>query len=224
MPELLSISGLSYALPGGQTVLREISFKVEPGQMLWVSGPSGGGKTTLLRLINRLIRPSRGILSLEGRDYSDWPVPQLRRRLALLPQSPLLMPGSIRHNLLLPFSFKVAGSKVEPGDHELRDLLKRLGLDDLEPDRNTDGLSVGQVQRISLGRLLLMAPKALLLDEPLAALDETSRHLALKELSRFSAQSGAVIMVSHIAPPDGDFLQYRLEHGSLSAPHGGENA
>ncbi len=215
MTGLLSISDLSYGLPSGQEILSNIGLAVEPTEMVWVSGPSGGGKTTLLRLINRLISPSKGKLSLAGKDYADWPIPALRRSVALLSQTPLMLPGTVGENLALPFRFKAAGGTEAPGNGQMQKTLDRLGLNDLKPDRRVTGLSVGQCQRIALARLLFMHPKALLLDEPLAALDEVSRGLVQKEAARFAKGGGAVIMVSHITPHDGSYLHYRLEDGRL---------
>ena len=222
MSELLSIQGLDYSLPDGKPILGGVDLGLESGQKIWIAGPSGGGKTTLLRLINRLLSPSRGRLRLEGRDYDNWPITALRRRLAMLTQSPVMLSGSVGHNLTLPFRLKAAGGADPPGPEELRAMLDRLGLEDLKPERGVEGLSLGQSQRIGLGRLLLMRPRALLLDEPLASLDEDSRALVQREAAQFAAQGGAVIMVSHIPPTDHTYLKYILSGGRLlSSPEGG---
>lgn len=224
MSNLIQIKELSFTLPDGRGLLLDISLKVDQGQLIWISGPSGGGKTTLLRIINRLISPERGELQFQGRDYGSWPVPLLRRQLALIPQTPVLIPGTVEENLLLPFKLKAAdGNSIPTSDH-LNGTLDRLGLEGLELGQNVGGLSVGQSQRVSLGRVLLMKPRVMLMDEPLAALDDDSRRLVEEATQSFVASGNAVIMASHIPPAGGHHSHLRLDRGSLSrATSGGQD-
>ena len=129
-------------------------------------GPSGAGKTTLLRLLNRLDDPDGGHVLFEGRDVRDYDVLELRRRVQLVGQVPVPVPGSVRDNLRV-------GGADDPG--EVAQLLERCGLNPALCEREADRLSVGEAQRMALARALVREPEVLVLDEPTSALDGANK-------------------------------------------------
>jgi putative ABC transport system ATP-binding protein len=203
MPEnqpLLSCRKLAYTAPSGNEILRGVDLDLHQAEVLWVGGPSGGGKTTLLRLLCGLISPTGGEISFLGKPVSSFSPTLYRRKVALLMQMPVILAGSIQDNLMWSFNLKAARGRVRPEADELQSLLERLGLDSTQLEMAADDLSVGQKQRVALARLILMRPKVLLLDEPVASLDSDSRALVEAEAGYFAARNGAVIMVSHLEP------------------------
>jgi putative ABC transport system ATP-binding protein len=151
-----------------------------------IIGRSGVGKTTLLRLLNRLDDPDSGEVLFDGRDVRDYDVLELRRRVQFVSQVPVTFPGTVAENLA------VADSAADA-----HGLLERVGLSPALASRNADRLSVGEAQRMSLARALARRPQALLLDEPTSALDAISK-TAIEELIRSLAKEGlTVVMISH---------------------------
>ena len=151
-----------------------------------VIGRSGVGKTTLLRLLNRLDDPDDGSVLFDGRDVRVYDVLELRRRVQLVSQVPVTFPGTVADNLA------VANGAADP-----HGLLERVGLSTALASRLADRLSVGEAQRMSLARALARQPQALLLDEPTSALDAISK-AAVEELIRSLAGDGlTIVMISH---------------------------
>jgi putative ABC transport system ATP-binding protein len=151
----------------GQPVLRELSAEIPAGATC-VAGPSGCGKSTLLRLLNRLADPLEGTIRYRGADVRERDVLELRREVALVPQLPALLPGSVEENLR--FAAQLAGR-----DPDIGQLLDLAGLDPGFAGRDAAKLSVGEQQRAMLARALAVEPLVLLLDEPTSALDEDAR-------------------------------------------------
>jgi putative ABC transport system ATP-binding protein len=183
---------------GGEVeILKGVSCKAWPGQILAVVGPSGGGKSTLVRLLNRLEDPSSGRILLEGEDVNTLDPLSLRRRVGLVQQKPCMFDGTVLHNLQLPFFFR--GEPLPgAGDPTFLETLELCRLDPKCLDQEASSLSLGQQQRLSLARILISRPEVLLLDEPTSALDRpTGDRLAatLREICR--SGNLALIMVTH---------------------------
>ena len=213
---LLRLENVSWRAPDGRLVLNGVSFSLAPGELAWLRGPSGGGKSSLLRLINRLAEPSDGLITLLGKPLAAWEPPQLRRRVGLLAQSPVMLPGTVEHNLSLAFGFKAALGQTAPGQATLRGALDRLGLEGVELGASAQGLSLGQRQRLALARLLLLEPQVLLLDEPVSALDPESKELVEATAVAQAGEGRAVLMVSHQPPPQAHAMRRLiLDHGRL---------
>jgi len=155
---------------GEVSIVNDISLSVFRGELLGVVGPSGSGKSSFLRLLNRLDEPTSGTVFLEGEDYHRIPPRVLRQRVGMVTQRPFLFPGVIASNVRFG---PMQQGKILP-DHEVADVLERVGLPGFA-SRNVANLSGGEQQRVSLARALSNRPEALLLDEPTSALDERAK-------------------------------------------------
>lgn len=193
---LLEVDSLSYMVPGGPTLLEDISFKLHRKETLAIVGPSGSGKSTLLRCLNRLNEPSSGSLFLKGTDYEDIPVTQLRRRVGMVFQLPALFPGTVAENV----SYGVRFTPEELDPERISRVLQAVGMED-QAEQQAATLSVGQAQRISLARALAAEPEILLLDEPTSALDRPSAMRVEELLQDLRRDLGlAWVMVTHDEP------------------------
>lgn len=178
-------------------VLKEISFAVQRGEIYTIIGPSGSGKSTLLRLLNRLEEPSQGVILLDGRPLSAYEVTELRCRVSLVFQTPVMFEGTVKENLLIPLRLR-HGSKAHRSDDELEQLLEQAGLSGSFLHRLVNQLSVGQQQRVSIARALVHRPEVLLLDEPTSALDPTASQRLLETVAELSRRMGlTVVLVTH---------------------------
>jgi putative ABC transport system ATP-binding protein len=155
---------------GGKVILSGIWFEVRTGDMLGIVGPSGSGKSSLLRLLNRLDEPSGGTVFLDGVDYREMPPRELRRRVGMVTQRPFLFAGDVASNL----RFGPAQRGEILPDDDIARLLERVGLPGFAA-QDASVLSGGEQQRVSLARTLANRPEILLLDEPTSALDEQSK-------------------------------------------------
>lgn len=195
-PPLLEIDDLHFSYPGGATVLSGARLTVHRGDFVLVQGSSGAGKSTLLRLLCRLEEPTSGRILLQGRDTAELSPPLLRRNLCYIHQSPALAPGSVRDNLLLPFTFAANADLSRPTEADLRGRLDHFRLD-MELDREAHKLSGGQKQRLCLVRALLLNPKVLLLDEPSSALDEDNADIVNAMAETLNREGTTILMTSH---------------------------
>ena len=165
---LLHAANLGREVPG-KVIIRDVSFTVKTGELLGMVGPSGSGKSSLLRLLNRLDEPTSGTVYLDDQDYRLLPPTELRRRVGMVTQRPYLFPGDVASNLR--FGPRQRGETVP--DDEIALLLQRVDLPGLAA-QDVSVLSGGEQQRVSLARTLANRPEILLLDEPTSALDERS--------------------------------------------------
>ena len=175
---------------GGETVLDGLSSRLPEGVSA-VVGPSGSGKSTMLRLLNRLSDPDSGVARFRGSDTRELDPLQLRREVALVPQLPALLEGTVAGNLR--FAAGLAGR--EP---DLDRLLGLAGLDASFADRDVERLSVGEQQRAMIARALAPHPDVLLLDEPTSALDERARDSIERTVKDLRQELGAsIVIVTH---------------------------
>lgn len=204
-----ALRGVGRRLPDGRALLQDVHLRVARGGILTIAGPSGAGKSTLIRLLNRLDESTSGTLEVLGRPVADWPVAELRRRVAMVFQEPTLLGLSVRENLTLPFRLRGA----LPPDLEAR-IAEALQAAELDADllgRDADALSVGQKQRVALARSLIGQPQVLLLDEPTASLDPATAARLLTGLAGLNRSAGlTLVMTSH------RFGEVRLLGGRLA--------
>lgn len=187
--------------PGKEPLFRDVDLEIAEGDVVVIRGPSGSGKSSLLRLINRLQEPTSGRLLVDGEPAVNLEVTHLRRRIATIQQTPVMIDGTVRDNLLLPFRFQAArdGSTATPDDQALRDELAAYHLDDVALEHDAALLSVGQKQRLALIRALFVEPELILCDEPTSALDPASRTVVEAELERRHRENGqGIVLVTHI--------------------------
>ena len=181
---------------GQSAILRDVSLDLPRTGITALIGPSGAGKTSLLRLLNRLDDPSSGEVWFNGRPIISTPVGALRRRVGFVFQKPVLFPGTVSDNLQTAVAL---GGPAEAGGAPRAALvLEAVGLTADYADRETAELSGGEQQRVTIARVLMTRPEVLLLDEPTSALDpEVAEHL-LVTIRRLSRERGvAVVMVTH---------------------------
>ncbi len=213
----ISFDAVSFAYPGLPPVLSDISFTVAPGERLAIIGPSGGGKTTLLRLLLRFADPQTGAIRLGKSTLPELRSDDVHRHMALLSQDSPVFIDTIRNNLLI--------GRDTASEDELWAALRKAqlaqhvsalpkGLDTLVGEAGRT-LSAGQARRLCLARALLSNAPVLLLDEPTNALDRETEEAFFKVLA--SASEGrTVIMVTHATIPEGTVDRVlTLENGRL---------
>lgn len=209
MTALIELDNLGFAWPGQPELLDIPSFRLEPGETLFLKGPSGSGKTTLLGLLGGVQRPQRGSVKLLGEDIAQ--MKSARRdhfrvdHTGYIFQQFNLLPFlSVRENVELPCHFSRSraerarsrhGSVAQAADS----LLKHLGLGDAALiERRADSLSIGQQQRVAAARALIGQPELVIADEPTSALDADAREAFLQLLFAECREAGAsLLFVSH---------------------------
>lgn len=193
----IALARVTFGYDGGPTILNDASLTIDAGAYVLVRGPSGAGKSTLLRLLCRLEEPQSGHILFRGHPTDSMVPADLRRAVAYVQQMPNLLEGTVRDNLLLPFSFKANGALTPPVDEKLNAHLVSFLLQGISLDTRADTLSVGQSQRVCLIRSLLLNPEVILMDEPTASLDADSAKVVLDKAAELSRAGMTVIMISH---------------------------
>ncbi len=180
------------------TVLSDVTFEIEEGQLVAIIGESGCGKTTTLKMINRLIKPTSGKIYINGEDISMKNVIDLRRNIGYVIQQTGLFPHmTIRENIeLIP---KVQNKSAEDITQRTYDLMDMVGLDCNEfLDRYPTELSGGQQQRVGVARAFATNPDIILMDEPFSALDPITRSSLQDELASLQSKlKKTIVFVTH---------------------------
>ena len=174
-------------------ILEEISLSVEAGAHLTITGPSGSGKSSLLKLLAALVSPSSGRIVYQGRDLEDLDPVTYRREVSYCFQQPVLFGQTVRDNVAFPFEIRQI-----PFDQErVLTALARLDLGPEFLDKPIKDLSGGEKQRVALVRNLLFEPKVLLLDEVSSGLDEKTKILLRTFLKDLHQEGVTLIEVTH---------------------------
>jgi osmoprotectant transport system ATP-binding protein len=195
---VIQFQTVGFSRPGRPRVLDGVSLSVDDGEVLALVGRSGAGKSTILKLVNRLLLPDTGAVLVEGRDTRDWEPIRLRRRVGYVLQDVGLFPHmSIADNVaVVPRLEQWDAAKTSARVGELLDL---VGLPhDHFAARWPDELSGGQRQRVGVARALAADPPILLMDEPFGALDPLTRAELHAEFHRIQRRvRKTVVIVTH---------------------------
>ncbi|MBR0600614.1 ABC transporter ATP-binding protein [Sinanaerobacter chloroacetimidivorans] len=175
-------------------ILEIPNLTIEPEKIITFVGASGSGKTTVLRLMNKIISPTEGSIFYDGEDLKKIPSIELRRKVMMLSQNPVMFGESVKDSLIAGFTFQ---QKKIPDDQVLYDMLEMVRLKkNLEDPVGV--LSGGEKQRLALGRILLLDPEVYLFDEPSSALDEETEEEIIKMLAdQVKEKKKTMIMVTH---------------------------
>ncbi len=172
-------------------ILSSLDLSVQKGELVTIMGASGSGKTTLLRLINRLSEIDSGNILLNGEDIRDYEPMELRRKIGMVFQVPVVFKGSVRDNLA--FGMKLWGTDID-----IEAIARDVVIPDDLLDADAEQLSVGEKQRVCIARALANDPEMLLLDEPTSSLDAVSaRKIEMLLLHLRSERNLTMIWVTH---------------------------
>ena len=198
MPPAIQFEQVNYCYPGGQPVLRDFTLAIEAGETLALVGRSGMGKSTILKLINRLLVPDAGTVAIEGKSTIAWDAIRLRRRIGYVLQEVGLFPHlTISENIgVVP---RLEGWDAGRIARRVEELLGLVGLDAaVFRNRFPRELSGGQRQRVGVARALAADPPILLMDEPFGALDPLTRAELHREFQRLQATlRKTIVCVTH---------------------------
>ncbi|MFV8052290.1 ABC transporter ATP-binding protein [Mycobacterium sp. 48b] len=194
----ISFDRVAFGYDSETPVLREVTFEVQPGQLVGVVGHTGSGKSSLVSLIPRFYDPSAGTVQIDGVDLRDYKLHELRSQIAYVLQDTVLFRGTIRENIAFGRPDADPDEIVEMAKlanaHEFISAMP-LGYDSPVGERGLT-LSGGQRQRIGIARALIRDSPILILDEPTAALDAESEHLVMTALQRLM-NGRTVITIAH---------------------------
>lgn len=196
-PPMVEFKNVSKIYPGGKVAVENINLRIERGEFVCFIGTSGGGKTTTLRMINGMLIPTGGDITVDGKNIHDIDPIELRRSIGYVIQNIGLMPHmTIRDNItLVPRLLKWPKEKR---DARAKELIKMVELPEEFLDRYPSELSGGQQQRIGVIRALAADQQIILMDEPFGALDPLTREALQRLVKRLQQQMGrTIIMVTH---------------------------
>ena len=192
MTTLLTIHQLSYQV-GKQPILSNVNLTVEEGDWLTIGGPSGSGKSSLLKLIASLQTPTSGAILYQGKAQDTYEITTYRQEVSYCFQNPTLFGETVYDNLLFPFTIRHL-----PFDQtKAEDALQLVAL---KPDflsKNINDLSGGERQRVALLRNLLFLPKLLLLDEVTVGLDSENKQIVLDFLEKIHQKGVTLLQITH---------------------------
>jgi cell division transport system ATP-binding protein len=217
---MIRFDRVSKRYPNGRDALREVSLQVEPGEFVFLTGRSGAGKSSILKLIGLLERPTRGTVTVNGQDTASLParaIPAYRRRLGMVFQDhQLLMDRPVYDNVALPLV--VADAPFRDIDKRVRAALDQVGL--LEQVRALPSeLSVGEQQRVGIARAVVGKPVVLIADEPTGNLDRGLARDVMRLFRRFQEVGVTVVVATHDLSLVEEFGQrsIHIDDGKVSA-------
>ena len=216
---MISASALTKRYPHGLEALKDVSFEIESGEMVFITGHSGAGKSTLFRLLSAIERPTSGSIVVNGQNIAALrrsAIPYLRRNFGLIFQDQkLLFDRSVLDNVLLPLA--IVGLPTREAHRRARAALDKVGLLDRERARPI-ALSGGEQQRLAIARAVVNRPSILLADEPTANLDSESASNILDIFRSFHQVGVTLVIATHDPQWMARFSPrvLRLERGRLT--------
>ncbi|WP_125707050.1 phosphonate ABC transporter ATP-binding protein [Companilactobacillus zhongbaensis] len=202
---MLEVKNLAKSYQKDKPALTDISFKIDPGNFVAIIGPSGAGKTTILRSLNQLIKDDAGEILLDGEDIrsaNKKELRKLRRQIGMIFQNYNLVERlTVLENVLhgrLGYKSTLAGvigRYTEEEKREALDLLDKVGLSEFALQRCSE-LSGGQKQRVGIARALIQHPKVILCDEPIASLDPASAQNVMKLLKELTEEFNIICIAN----------------------------
>lgn len=220
---LVRFSGVGLRYSTGSEALHDISFELQPGSFHFLTGPSGAGKTSLMKLLYLGQRPTRGIVSLFGRDISTVPrraLPDIRRQIGVVFQDfRLLGHLSAFDNVALPL--RISGVSEKDIKKNVGEILEWVGLGD-KMSSIPITLSGGEQQRVAIARAVINRPKLLVADEPTGNIDDDMGMKILYLFEELNRHGTTVVIATHDEGLVRRFghSQLHLEHGTLTSTQG----
>jgi len=195
---MIAFERVSKTYPNGQMALKDVSFQLPAGRLAFLTGPSGSGKSSLLRLIPQIDRPSSGKVLINNMDIARvgaWRIPRLRRHIGVIFQNPhLLNEWSVFDNIALPL--RVQHYPREEIVRRVRAALDKVGLFEREQARPLE-LSGGEQQRVNIARALVARPSIILADEPTGNLDPELSFEIMRLFMQFNAAGVTMLIATH---------------------------
>jgi cell division transport system ATP-binding protein len=197
-PPIVEMRKVTKVYPGGHVALERVSLRVDRGEFVFLVGPTGCGKTTLIKTLIRELQPTEGEVLIAGRDIAELPdkkVPQLRRRIGTVFQDYKLLPSrNVYDNVA--YALQVIGASRSEIRRKVPDALRLVGLAD-KVKNFPDQLSGGEQQRLSVARAFVNHPPLLLADEPTGNLDPNTSIGIMQVLYRINRTGTTVVVVTH---------------------------
>ena len=207
---------VSFCYRPDEPILRNLSFRIAPGEHVALVGPTGSGKTTVIRLLCRLYEPQQGRILLDGRDIRSIPIADLRRQLGVVLQDTFLFSGNVADNLRL---------NAEISDQQLAGICRDLGLNDLlqrlpagletELRERGGNLSSGERQLLAVARVAIRNPTVLVMDEATAFMDPATEASLQRDLDRLLQKRTAVVIAHRLATVEASDRILVLRRGEL---------
>ena len=207
---------VSFAYRPDDPILTNLSFRIAPGEHVALVGPTGSGKSTVIRLLCRLYEPQQGRILLDGIDIRELPIPTLRQRLGVVLQDTFLFSGNVADNLRLDAAISDADLQRLCSDLGLEPLLQRLpkGLDTALRERGGN-LSSGERQLLAVARVAIRDPSVLVMDEATAFLDPSTEATLQRDLDRLLCDRTAIVIAHRLATVEAADRILVLQRGRL---------
>ena len=207
---------VSFAYRSDDPILEDLSFRIAPGEHVAIVGPTGSGKTTIIRLLCRLYEPQAGRILLDGVDIRELPVALLRRRLGVVLQDTFLFSGNVADNLRLDADLSDAQLESLCHDLGLQPLLGRLGAGLATELRERGGnLSSGERQLLAVARVAIREPSVLVMDEATAFLDPSTEATLQRDLESLLEGRTAIVIAHRLATVEASDRILVLRRGRL---------
>lgn len=196
----IRFENVSFAYKADEFVLQDLNFTIRPGEQVALVGPTGAGKSSIIRLLSRLYEPTKGRILLDGVDIRDLPQAELRRRMAIILQDGFIFAGDVKSNITLGESYRFEQVRSAAEQTNVDRLIEQLpqGYNTLLRERGTN-LSGGQKQLLAFARAAIRDPKILVLDEATASLDVGTEALIQDALERLLENRTAIIIAHRLS-------------------------